>query len=167
MKLWKGAALAVALAFCGEAHASDTDPCPADMVCANKPQTVVDALHQAGYKAKLGKDKVGDPMVESAAGGYDFTLFFYECEHGRDCASVQFLVSFKADSTNTPALANEWNQKQRFSQMSVDDDGSLDIRLDVNTFGGLNQKNFADTIDWWAARMGELSAFFKAHPAPK
>jgi len=31
----------------------------------------------------------------------------------------------------------------------------------VTTVGGLNSKNFADVIDWWAGMMGQLNRFFK------
>lgn len=49
--------------------------CPANTVCASDPETVVAALTTAGYKAKLSKDKTGDPTIESAASGYEFSVF--------------------------------------------------------------------------------------------
>lgn len=131
------------------------------MVCASAPQTIVAALQKAGYKAVLGKDGRGDPMVESAASGYEYTIYFYECEDNRQCASLQFLISFEEDGTNTPELANRWNSIKRFGQMSVDEDGNLDMRYDVTTLGGLTQANFADAVDWWATMLGQLPRFFK------
>ena len=145
------------------ALASDPDPCAANMVCASDPSSIVKALQAAGYQAALGKsEKTGNPKISSAASGYKFTIYFYECEQNVKCGSLQFLVSFADDGTNTPELANKWNTSKRFIQMSVDDDKSLAASMDVGTIGGLNQKNFADVLDWWSTMLGELNKFFKA-----
>jgi hypothetical protein len=167
MSIRLAAAALAALFVAGSAQASDTDPCGTSMICASSPKTIVDAIQKAGYKAALDKDDDGDPMIESAANGYDFTIYFYECEKAKDCASLQFVASFEDDGANNAALANAWNHKKRFIQMSVDDDGSLNARYDISTLGGLNQKNFADVVDWWAHMLGELGQFFREQPAPK
>jgi hypothetical protein len=145
------------------ALAADPDPCGAGMVCASSPASIVAALQKAGYQAQLGKStQTGNPKIESSASGYKFTIFFYECEKNVKCGSLQFQVSFNDDGTNTPELANKWNSSKRFIQMSVADDKSLDASMDVATIGGLNQKNFADVLDWWSTMLGELNKFFKA-----
>ncbi|HEX7853572.1 MAG TPA: YbjN domain-containing protein [Sphingobium sp.] len=148
--------------WAGPALASDPDSCGANLVCASDPQSVVKGLQAAGYQAKLGKSEAtGNPKIESAASGYKFSVFFYECEKAIKCGSLQFQVSFVDDGKNTLELANKWNNAKRFLQMSVDDDKSLDASMDVATIGGLNQKNFADVLDWWATMLGELNTFFK------
>ncbi|WP_242122643.1 YbjN domain-containing protein [Sphingobium sp. Sx8-8] len=151
----------------GPSWAADNEPCGDGLVCASSPQSVVQALQAAGYKAALSKSKTtGNPMIESAASGYSFSIFFYECEQARNCGSLQFQLSFEDDGGNTPELANKWNKDKRFAQMSVWDDHSLALAYDVTTVGGLNQKNFADVIDWWAVMLGEAAKFFKDNPAP-
>lgn len=150
------------------AMAADSDPCGTAMVCASKPQSIVEALQSAGYKAVLSKsESTGNPKIESAASGYNYSIFFYECEEHARCGSLQFQINFEDDGGNTPELANKWNKDKRFAQMSVWDDKSLAVAYDVSTVGGLNQKNFADVIDWWAVMLGEASKFFKENPAPK
>ncbi|BAV63995.1 YbjN domain-containing protein [Sphingobium cloacae] len=159
--------LAVA-AFATPAFALDEEPCGKNMVCASNPQSVADAVQAAGYKAVLSKSTTtGNPMIESAASGYNYSIFFYECEDGKKCGSIQFQISFEDDGANTFELANKWNSSKRFSQMAVSDDKSLVVSYDVATIGGLNRKNFADVVDWWALMLGELSKFFKENPAPK
>lgn len=166
--VWATAAMLAAAGWAGAAVASDPDPCGAKMVCASDPRTIVAALQEAGYKALLSKsDTSGNPKVESAASGYTYAIYFYECEDAKKCASLQFLVTFEDDGANTPELANRWNNNKRFLQMSVNDDKSLALSYDVSTLGGLNQKNFADVIDWWAVMLGEVSKFFKENPAPE
>lgn len=151
---------ALSLVFAVPAMADE--PCGKDQVCASRPQSVVDALQAAGYKASLTKSKAtGNPMIESAASGYNYSIFFYECEKNANCGSLQFQISFEDDGTNTPELANRWNRDKRFGQMSVSDEKTLALAYDVTTVGGLNQKNFADVIDWWSVMLGEAGKFFK------
>lgn len=158
------AVLATAL-LAGVAQAADREPCGKGLVCASAPETVVEALRKAGYKAVLSQSETtGNPMVESAANGYDFNIFFYECEEKKSCASLQFGISFSPEEGNTPELANEWNRRMRFMQMAVDANKVLSVNYDLSTIGGLNQKNFADVAEWWASMLGQLHKFFDEHP---
>lgn len=154
-----------ALAAAAPVAAKDSDSCGTSMVCASRPQSIADALQAAGYKAKVTKDDTGDPMVSSSAAGYNFDIFFYGCDKALQCDSLQFRVSFTKDDVSTPQLANLWNQSKRFSQAYIDSKGQFTMTYDVTTQGGLNQKNAADVIDWWATMLGNLATFFKEHPA--
>lgn len=149
------------------AQANDTAPCDKNLICASKPDTVVQALLETGYKAKLGKDSGGDPMVSSSASGYDFDILFYGCTNNAQCDSLQMRVAFAKDGANTFALANKWNSAKRFSQASISDKGSFVVDYDVTTAGGLTKANFADVIDWWSVTMGSLKTFFADNPPPK
>lgn len=157
----------VAMGLAGPAMAAETDACPADHICATDPARVLSAVQDAGYKAKLGKDSGGDPMIESSASGYNFDIFFYGCKAAASCTSLQFRATFSQDGANTIALANKWNLAKRFGQAAVDDKGVFRISYDFSTAGGVNTKNFADVVDWWATMLGELKIFFDANPAPK
>ena len=161
--------LAIAAAAFGAtspALATDTDPCPAGLVCASKPALVLSAVQDAGYKAKLEKDGTGDPMISSSASGYNFYIYFYGCKDAAQCDSLQFRSSFEQDGANNAALANKWNLGKRFGQAAVDEKGSFIIGYDISTLGGLTPKNFADVIDWWQVTLGNLRTFFKENPAP-
>lgn len=147
--------------------AEDKEPCAKDMVCASDPKTVVGAFREAGLKAKLMLDDGGDPMISSAASGYNFDTFFYGCVETKACDSIQFRVTFVKEPENTAELANKWNAKKRFSQMHVDADGELLVNWDIVTIGGLNKKNFADAIAAWESVLGELGKFFEEHIPPK
>jgi hypothetical protein len=157
--------LASFLAAIGASGAGLAQGCSADMVCAERPQSIVDALQAQGYQAQLGRnEKTGNPTVKSAASGYNYTIYFFGCESGRNCTSLTFATIFENDGTNTPQLANAWNKDNRFSQMAVNDDGSLAFTYDVTTVGGLNRKNFADVVDWWQTMLGLVNKFFKEQP---
>jgi hypothetical protein len=154
--------LASFFAAIGVAGPGSAQGCSSDMVCAERPQSIADALKAQGYQAQLGvNEKTGNPTVKSAASGYNFTIYFFGCEGGRNCTSLTFATIFEDDGTNTPALANKWNRDNRFSQMAANEDGSMAFTYDVTTVGGLNQKNFADVVDWWQTMLGLVNKFFK------
>jgi hypothetical protein len=154
-------ALLMAFFFASSAaNAADESNCKAGLICASKPETVVKALLDEGYRAKLDKDKTGEPMISSQASGYDFDIYFYGCEKAINCSSLQFQTTFSAEFDNTPAYSNAWNAKKRFIQASVEDQ-KLSLAYDLTTIGGLNAENFADVVDWWSMMLGEFSVFVK------
>ncbi|MDG2532675.1 YbjN domain-containing protein [Sphingomonas sp. HITSZ_GF] len=138
-------------------------PCAKDQVCANAPQTVLAAMEKAGLKPKMTTDGQGDPMIESDEAVYHFDVYFYGCDDShKNCDSLRFEVLFEKAPENTPEFANKWNKGKRFLQAFIRDDGQMGLAYDLAMIGGLNQRNFADVLDWWDSQLGELGKFFKA-----
>jgi len=150
------------ISFSGSARAQDD--CPAGLICASKPETIVSGIQDAGFRAKLDKDKTGDPMISSEASGYKFEIYFYGCDEGKNCSSLQFAANFDAEDDNTPEYANAWNTKKRFIQASVEDK-KLQLAFDITTTGGLNKENFTDVAEWWSTMLGEFAVFVKEQKA--
>ena len=140
--------------------ADQSSPCPEGHICASDPQGVTEELRKLGFRAELTKHESGDPQIESGAAGYDFRLNFNECTENRQCRSLGFAVVFADDGKNTLELVNTWNKQKRFSQMAVNDNGSLAFTYDVTTVGGLTKANFADVVDWWQSMLGQLRGYF-------
>ncbi len=46
-----------AVLLAGAARATDKEPCGKGLVCASAPETVVEALQKAGYKAALRQER--------------------------------------------------------------------------------------------------------------
>ncbi|QIG80347.1 YbjN domain-containing protein [Stakelama tenebrarum] len=147
------------LLFAGTASAQDRDPCAADMVCASAPQSVFAAMEAAELDPVMATDGIGDPMIESDAEAFHFDVYFYGCEEHRNCDSLRFEVAFSPGDFNTIELANDWNASKRFLQASVKEDGRFALAYDVGTIGGLNQRNFADVLDWWHSMLEEFQEF--------
>ena len=54
----------------------------------------LDRTALTSYTAELSTNEAdGDPMIESAANGYKFTVHFYDCKDHADCTSIQFRTS--------------------------------------------------------------------------
>lgn len=159
MKVLGVAASAALLCMGASAQAVDSAHCAARLVCASTPQTVFEGLQRAGITAEMDVDGEGDPMIVGESDGLNFGVYFYGCEDHAGCDSLQFLASFTDAGATGPSLANAWNDEHRFSQLSLDSDGNLNLRYDVTTIGGLNQANFAEVVDWWTVVLGNVANY--------
>lgn len=149
------------------AMAADATLCEKGLICASDPASVVTAMQEEGYRAKLGKDALGEPMIESEGAGYDFEVLFYDCEDGKACKALQFSAGFKPEKEYNAEYANSWNSSKRYARAYVNDKQELFLRNDITTVGGLNKANFADAIDWWVTMLGEFSKFVEEQEAAK
>ena len=126
-------------------------PAGAASVRAQDPESLVTALRNAGYAAKLGTDKVGDPMITSELDGTSFQIFFYNCTDHTECATVQFHSGYDLKSAPSLSAINDWNQSQRFGRAYLDKEGDPILEMDVDLDdGGLSPDLFIDNVEFWA-----------------
>jgi hypothetical protein len=128
-------------------------------VSSREPETIVQFLQEEGYKAKLEKDSVGDPIIKSANGGSNFSIMFYGCEANQKCNDTQFVTGYDTDDNKGPSLEkiNEWNASQRFAQANLDKNKDPEIRMDVLfTQGVLSREAFLEHLDSWLGAMGRF-----------
>ncbi|MDX1821380.1 MAG: YbjN domain-containing protein [Alphaproteobacteria bacterium] len=128
----------------------------ADLLDGSDPAAILRIAEGYG-SAMLDKDSVGDPMIEGRIDGQSYTVFFYGCEGGAGCSSIQFTTYF-AGVRPDAAVVSDWNDENRFGTLYLDGDGDLAIDLDVNLFGGVTRKNLDDTFDWWRVVLEEVRA---------
>jgi Putative bacterial sensory transduction regulator len=129
-------------------------PAEAQMVKAQDPGSLAEALQKAGYAAKLGTDKVGDPMITSGVSGTTFQIFFYNCTDHKKCATVQFNSGYDLKTSVGLEKINAWNSSQRFGRAYLDkeDDPILQMDLDLDD-GGLSSALFIDNVEFWSSIM--------------
>ena len=132
-------------------------PAQAQMVRAQNPDSLVQALQQAGYAAKLGTDKVGDPMITSGVSGTTFQIFFYNCSDHKACATVQFHSAYDLENPVSLETLNEWNRAKRFGRGFLDKENDPVLEMDVDLDdGGLSAALFIDNVEFWATILGEF-----------
>jgi hypothetical protein len=135
-------------------------PAQAQMVRAQDPGSLVQALRDGGYAAQLGTDRVGDPMITSGVGGTTFQIFFYNCTDHRECATVTFHSGYDLREAITLDRMNEWNRSKRFGRAYLDreDDPILEMDVDLDD-GGISPLLFIDNIEFWASVLGDFERF--------
>ncbi len=119
---------------------------------------VVAWLQAQGYKAALSRDKQGDPMIKSATGGVNFTVYFYDCDNDR-CRALQFSSGFDLKDGMTLARTNEWNKGNRYLKAWLDDENDPYIEYDVNVNAGRTFSGLSDDLDVWSQGVGRFTTF--------
>ena len=132
----------------------------AQMVTAKSPASLVSALQDAGYRAELTKDSVGDPMIKSASSGSKFTITFYGCTDGADCSGIQFYAGWTEATHCSLEAMNTFSQKYRFVTPQVDSDGDCVIQYDLDLDeGGMSKALFLDTLEFWTDTMATFQDY--------
>ncbi len=131
-------------------------PAAGQMVTAKDPQSVITVMQEAGFQAKLEKTEAGDPMIRSASSGSRFTVFFYNCTKGADCATVQFFTGYQKKGLKLERI-NEWNRDQRFGRAYIDKEGEPVVEMDVDLDdGGVSTALFTDNLEFWTSIMSDF-----------
>jgi len=134
-----------------------TVPAAAETINARDPEVIAELLRKEGYQAKVDPKKEGeDPVITSAASGSTFGVYFYNCEKGKNCQSVQFYAGFQKPKMDLKRV-NDWNRDKRFGRAYIDKDGDAAIEMDVNIEpGGMPRELFADNLNIWSDLIGEF-----------
>lgn len=122
---------------------------------------IAEILQGAGYRAEMTTDSQGDPLIQSTTEGSTFAIYFYDCSDTavRSCKSIQFAIGFDMAQGTTTAHVNDWNRRNRFAKVYLDDENDPWLEFDVNIEGGVTQANLRVILDLWA----HLVADFKNH----
>ncbi len=132
-------------------------PALAAPVVAENPQAIAGLLKDIGYRAELTKDDTGDPKIESAAAGVNFSIYFYGCTDGKACSSIQFSSGFDLDSALNMSSVNDWNTRKRYGKVYIDDEGDPYLEMDINLAGGgITEDSFRDSLDSWERLLSDF-----------
>jgi len=127
-----------------------------EMVLATQPDVIVSQLQAAGLKAKLGTDDLGDPIINSAAAGVNFDVFFYDCSAGKDCGSLQFSACFDLKDGLTYEAANTWNYDMRYGKASLNEDMDPCLKMDLDIGAGVTADTFQHMLTTWDQILGKF-----------
>ena len=147
----------VAVAAAAAVFASSAPATPNIMVRAQDPQSLVRAMQDAGFTAKLSTDKEGDPMITSAYSGTSFWLYFYNCTNHRECATIQFHSGYDLDKPTTLETINNWNRDMRFARAHLDKENDPMLKMDLDLDdGGLSPALFIDNLEFWTSLLSDF-----------
>ena len=129
------------------------------LVSAEDPDALIAIIRELGFQAKLEQDDVGDPVIRSSSGGVDFRVYFYECKNNKRCKSLHFSVGYDLAGGASLDAVQEWNADKRFASAYLDDELDPFLQMDINTDGGITQKNFENSFQLWQSLKGEFEQF--------
>lgn len=121
-------------------------------------QEIAKVLQDKGYKAEIGKDSEGDPMISSAAEGANFQVLFYGCKSGR-CNSIQFSAAYDLPKGMELQKINQWNVKTRFGRAFLDEVNDPFVQMDVDLEFGSTTESVANNLETWILVFREFRKF--------
>ncbi len=149
------AGVVAGIALVTGAGAAQARVLPAGGVTADE---VAAALREGGFKAVVGKDDSGDPMVTSALDGSDFKVLFYACKAAR-CASIQFVAGYDLDKGTSLSKVNMWNREYRFGRAWLDDDMDPYLQYDVDFEIGATTEAISNVIARWETLVPDFKKY--------
>jgi hypothetical protein len=108
------------------------------------PDVVLDVAKGYG-SANMDKDEDGNPKISGRLEGVKYVIYFYGCDKGASCRSIQFSTGYT--DPFTADKANEWNTKYRWVK-AYESDGS-NFRMDVDFKGGITRDNLDANFETW------------------
>lgn len=131
----------------------------AQAVSAAYPESIASALRNAGYKAELTTDSTGDPMINSAASGWNYRIVFYGCENNRACQDLVFTTAFDMDDGMETTSVNSWNRNKLVGRVYVDDERDPFIDHLVIGVDGMSEANFERLLRSWDTALSDFTDY--------
>lgn len=127
-----------------------------DLLDIGTPDTVVQLVQDAGFRAQLKTLDDGHKFIESSANGMKFQIHFYGCTaENTGCELLVFTAGFDFAEAQDEEIVSDWNFT-RFTKAYLDKEGDPYIQLPVNILYGVTHDNFKDTLVWFTNEMGSF-----------
>ncbi len=147
LKVLTTAALGAAAAAAVVSTATPTPAYAQTLVDAANPQSVLQVARGWG-SATLETDSRGKPKIKGRAKGHAYVIWFYGCQDGRNCQSIQLWSGYNKEGVSLKTI-NDWNRGKLFGSAHIDRDGDPILTYDVNLDNGVTRANFDDTFSLW------------------
>lgn len=129
------------------------------LVDATDPGRLAELIRSAGFQATLGRSSSGAPMIQSAAEGVNFALFFYGCRENANCRAVQYFVSFRMSNPPSLEQINGFNETKVVGQAYLrTEDRQPRITYYITLDGGVTEQNFLNTFRVWRVLLRDFIA---------
>lgn len=127
------------------------------------PATIVTTLQDAGYKAKLSKNKDGDPVIESASQGNTVQISLLNCKDNKNCDQLEMIILWSCapeDLKRCQVLDNKWNGEENFSSTVILGDHIFLYKHILFDKAGISRELFIRNIEMFAGDAVRLMAEF-------
>ena len=119
------------------------------LVTAVSTNEIVGIARGFGSASLTTSSVTGNPKITGRMNGKEYSIYFYGCDSSKkNCTSIQF-ATYWSGKRLTAESVNQWNADKRFGKLFIDNDGDLNLQMDVNMDYGVTYKNMEDTFDIW------------------
>ena len=129
----------------------------AQQIVATDATSIANFFLDEGTEPSVETDSTGDPMIKVDYYGADFTIYFYGCDDGQNCQSIQFYSGYRTDGGVRLSKINEWNADNRYAFSYISESGNARIEQDLYLgSGGVNSDDFAKIVGIWVRSVKEF-----------
>lgn len=130
------------------------------LIDATNAEGIANVLRDMGYRAQVETSTVtGNPIIRTSAEGVNYDVLFYGCIDGKDCRSIQYIVSLRMNTPPGLDKLNEWNATKTVGQAYVADNGAIRLKQHFSMAGGVSREALESGASLWIRAMGEYLAF--------
>ena len=127
-----------------------------DLITAADVEAIAEIARGHGT-AKVETDRDGDPLIRCKANGLMYSVYFYGCEKGRNCTSIQLQSGFTTDGKVDLDTLLQWNAKKRWLKAIRDAEGDPIVRYDVMLAGGVTTENLDRSFKIFVDMLGDFA----------
>jgi hypothetical protein len=129
------------------------------MISASRPEQLVKAMKEAGFKAELTREDGESPSIDTEFAGWQSTIYLYDCdgESHTGCQSLLMRTGFDRKDRMPFEMVNEIVSKQRYMAVYLDSDGDPWADWDLITGDGIPQSVFFVALRKYAEQVDGLS----------
>lgn len=129
----------------------------AQNIVATDATSIANFFLEEGIEPSVEEDNTGDPKINVDYYGTDFSIFYYGCEDGINCDSIQFFSGYRTDGGVRLSKVNEWNSNKRYAFAYVSKEGNARIEHDVFLGKyGMVPDDFAKLLSLWVRAQKEF-----------
>ena len=126
---------------------------------ARNPIQLAEYLRDKGYRAQLGTDSYGDPKIDTATAGANYTIYFYGCSNNTDCQDLQLRAGFDLTGELSLESVNSWNREKTVGRVYVDDEGDPFIEMFLPGVIDWPEASMDRVLQRWESAMGDFLDF--------
>ena len=142
------------------APAPSADASAGDIIDGRDIEQLANILREQGFQARIGKSSDGQPRINSAAGGVNFSVTTYSCTPESKGCSIDFFTYWKtASKPLSLEKINDWNREWRFLKAYNDKDGDLNLVFNIELTGGISKRAFVRNFERWTSMLAKFDKF--------
>lgn len=133
-------------------------------ISAKDPNSLMEALKEAGYSAELSTDKVGDPLIETEFSDFSGAIIFQGCrtDTNDDCDAILLSVGFDRKKPWKAKEAIKLSRDYRFASVRLDDEGDPFVEWDIVTGDGIPKSVFLKSLRLYSRTIDSVGAIILA-----
>lgn len=153
-KQMASAAFALAILYSSVANAAN--------VTSVRPESIVQALQNNGYKAKLEKTNDGEPLITTGVDGNNIIIVMTDCKNGKNCTTTEFVGVWDCSESveKCRKAANQFNNQESPVHVLLSDGGKTATTYSYLLFDevGISEELYIKNLTTFSHYNNEFSA---------